>query len=230
VDHPEQMMSHREKSLTPWITNETHGDLPPAHFDGTRWSDDDPKTDREKHEFCRRRTGVCATFLSPSLYAKAESLGYDMRNFVINKSIPVVLSPGEVSLDNGKTWYQAPHGATFTVEHKMPTNEERRAELQRKLDNGELLGASHNMDFKGPVYGNGSFINPDGSEYKRGPLEVSKLAPSHAVRWDDCAPAPKLYPHGKVGRKHISEKTCGGKDVVCMPGLDGKCVACSDDD
>ena len=33
-------------------------------------------------------------------------------------------------------------GATFTVEHKMPTNEERRAELQRKLDNGELLGAS----------------------------------------------------------------------------------------
>jgi hypothetical protein len=164
VDHPEQMMSHREKSLTPWITNETHGDLPPAHFDGTRWSDDDPKTDREKHEFCRRRTGVCATFLSPSLYAKAESLGYDMRNFVINKSIPVVLSPGEISLDNGKTW------------------------------------------------------------------EISKLAPSHAVRWDDCRPAPKLYPHGKVGRKHISEKTCGGKDVVCMPGLDGKCVACSDDD
>lgn len=31
-------------------------------------------------------------------------------------------------------------------------------------------------------------------------------------------------------RKRISEKTCGGKDVVCMPGLDGKCVGCSDDD
>jgi len=38
-------------------------------WDGYRWSDDDPITDKEKHAYCRRRRGVCATFISASLYA-----------------------------------------------------------------------------------------------------------------------------------------------------------------
>ena len=32
----------------------------------------------------------------------------------------------------------------------------------------------------------------------------------------------------KPARKHISEKYCGG--VLCLPGLNGKCVACSEDE
>lgn len=153
-------MSHRSKSLTPWITNETHGELPPATFDDTRWSDDDPKTDREKHDFCLRRTGMHATFLSPSLYAKAESLRQDMRWYVITKPLPEI------------------------VEHRMPTSEVMRAATLTLLDEGLPLGALHNMEFKGPVYVNGSLINTDGGgEYRRGPLEVSKLAPSVKLKW-----------------------------------------------
>lgn len=45
-------------------------------------------TDEEKHAFCKRRTGFCATFVSPVIYAAAEKAGYDMRWYVINKPVP----------------------------------------------------------------------------------------------------------------------------------------------
>lgn len=33
---------------------------------------------------------------------------------------------------------------------------------------------------------------------------------------------------GRTLRKHVSEKYCGGEN--CLPGLGGKCTACSEDD
>lgn len=58
-------------------------------WDGTRWSDDDPKTDDEKHAFCKHRTGDYATILPRSLYEAMEREGKtDMRWYVINKPLP----------------------------------------------------------------------------------------------------------------------------------------------
>lgn len=144
--------SHRSKSLTPWLTNSyvrrqpVMVTLPEPVWDeaAQRWSDDDPKTDEEKHAYCIRREGHCATYLSPSLYAAAETIGEDMRRYVQVQPLPAIKS-----------------GLTY-----------------------------------------------------------SKLAPSDRARWEGCPPAPK--------RKHISNKYCGG--VVCMPGKNGNCVACFDDE
>ena len=47
---------------------------------------------------------------------------------------------------------------------------------------------------------------------------VAKLSPSNKPRW----------PCRGDERKHISEKYCGG--IVCQMGLNGKCVACGEDD
>ena len=63
-------------------------------WNGKRWSDDNPVTDEEKHAFCKRRWGVCAVFLPPTLYAAAEQTGFDMRRFVIDKPIPLGASGG----------------------------------------------------------------------------------------------------------------------------------------
>lgn len=52
-------MTHRENSLTPWITNKTHGAKYPAPL-----------------------------ILSPSVYAAAERAGFDMRYYVSNKPMP----------------------------------------------------------------------------------------------------------------------------------------------
>lgn len=30
-------------------------------------------------------------------------------------------------------------------------------------------------------------------------------------------------------RKHISDRTCSGKETPCMPALNGRCAACVDD-
>jgi hypothetical protein len=50
--------------------------------------DSNPVTDAEKHAYCIRRRGVCATFVTASMYAAAEKAGFDMRDFVIRKFIP----------------------------------------------------------------------------------------------------------------------------------------------
>ena len=67
-------MSHREKSISSHITNETHGDS--------------PVTDEQKHAWCLKRNGYGAAFLSPSAYAAAERNGNDMRQYVINRPMP----------------------------------------------------------------------------------------------------------------------------------------------
>ena len=67
-------MSHRDKSISSHITNETHGDS--------------PVTDEQKHAWCKRRTGLGAIFLTPSMYAAVEREGMDMRMYVIQKPMP----------------------------------------------------------------------------------------------------------------------------------------------
>lgn len=96
-------MSHREKSLTPWLRSPAEPVVPAATWDEAtqRWSDDDPKTDEEKHLFCRRRTSVCATFIPQAMFDKATALGCDMRWYVPNRPMPITRGPGEVYI-NGK--------------------------------------------------------------------------------------------------------------------------------
>ena len=67
-------MSHRDKSISSHITNETHGDK--------------PVTDEQKHAWCKKRTGLGAIFLTPSMYAAVEREGMDMRMYVIQKPMP----------------------------------------------------------------------------------------------------------------------------------------------
>lgn len=76
-------MSHRSKSISSHITNETHGDS--------------PVTDEQKHAWCFKRTGFYAVFLSPSMYAALERKGIDMRHYVINKMMP----PGTLEAELG---------------------------------------------------------------------------------------------------------------------------------
>lgn len=82
-------MSHRDNSLTPWL-GRPHPDVTPATYDEAtgRWSDEDPKTDQEKNEFCLRRTGSPATLVPPLMYDRAAALGCDMRWYVRQQPIP----------------------------------------------------------------------------------------------------------------------------------------------
>lgn len=55
----------------------------------------------------------------------------------------------------------------FTIDHPMPTSEQMRAEMQRKLDAGEPLGASHVPTIRPGVHVAGStqfgginYLNP----------------------------------------------------------------------
>jgi hypothetical protein len=45
-------------------------------------------TDEEKNEWCKRRNGMGAVILPPSLYTTAEKAGVDMRWHIISKPIP----------------------------------------------------------------------------------------------------------------------------------------------
>jgi hypothetical protein len=47
-------------------------------------------TDREKHDYCFKRSGRAATFLPPSLYEEAERQGYDMRWYVKQQLTPSI--------------------------------------------------------------------------------------------------------------------------------------------
>lgn len=60
-------MSHRENSLTPWIT-----------------SDPDLKKDNE----CMRRTGFPCVRVSPSLYDAGVAAGIDMNGYVKQRPLP----------------------------------------------------------------------------------------------------------------------------------------------
>jgi hypothetical protein len=121
------------------------------------------------------------------------------------------------------------HGVPFTIEHKLPTSEEMRAELKRKIDAGEPLGASHVARLGAPVYVNGSIAKPP---------EYSKFSPSDQARWRDCPGSPEEAKLGirknvngyPTDRKRRNERSCSGKDMPCMPGKSGNCVACVDDD
>lgn len=210
-------------------------------------------TDEEKHAFCKERNCMGPVFVGPLLYAELERMGYDMRWYVIQRMMPI-------------------HGERLTIEHKLPTGEEMRAEMQRKLDAGELLGASHVAESLS-VSAIGSFMKPD--EYARpftrgidctdpnceraglctgnspqcsfrvgvqeprlagqlnyaGAVTGRRFAPSDKARWADCGGFTR---RGKPVRKHVGKphgsKQCGGKEIACLPGKDGACVACCDED
>jgi hypothetical protein len=135
------------------------------------WSDDHPVTDEEKHAFCIRRWGFCATFITAALYEQAEREGIDMRRFVIQRPMPItgtlsfkekVDGPwrkvGDVTSIESKSWSPPPFGS---------------------LDRKRKVG-------KHPALG---------------------------------------MPYGKN-----SARRCRGCSGICMLGLNGKCVACSEDD
>ena len=68
-------MSHRDKSISSHITNAAYPD---------------PVTDEEKHAWCKKRTGLGAIFLTPSMYAAVEREGMDMRMYVIQQPMPEI--------------------------------------------------------------------------------------------------------------------------------------------
>jgi hypothetical protein len=155
-------MSHREKSLTPWIKNSTeprpekYRDFTVEQINAEAQRPD--ISDEDKHAICLIRTGHHCTYLTPSMYDDAVRQGCDMANFVKNKPMPV--DPGEF--------------AVYTIiEHKLPTGEQRHTEMQRKLDTGEPLGTYHVPDKMTGVVANGS-------------TSYTPFAPSSAARWRDC--------------------------------------------
>lgn len=166
-------MTHRENSLTPHL-GPAHPDVTPNVWDEVagRWSDDDPQTDREKHDFCLRRTGACATFLPPAMYDRAAALDCDMRWFVKQQPIPT----------------------TITIEHKLPTSAQMRDRVKADFDAGRPLGANHVSE------------PPDHLRYAA------------------------MTRRGNPVRKHISTKQCSGKEIACLPGKSGACVACCDEE
>lgn len=158
-------MSHREKSLTPWIKNNP-GARPAKYADFTveqinAEAQRPDISDEDKHAICLIRTGHPCTPLPPKMYDDAVRQGCDMANFVKNKPMPT--DPGGRNL----------HGV-YAMEHKMPTSEQMRAEMQRKIDAGEPLGTWHVPDKMVAVVANGSVTG------------YSKHGPSDKPRWMDC--------------------------------------------
>lgn len=110
--------------------------------------------------------------------------------------------------DYVKAFLMPGHGEVLTIDHPMPTSAQMRDAIRDKVAKGEPLGASHVPEIKPDVYARGSIVgNP--------------FAPSAKARWD-C--------RGNPPRKQITERTCHGKEVACLPGLNGHCTACFDDD
>ncbi len=70
----------------------------------------------------------------------------------------------------------------YVIRHPMPTGAEMRAEINRKIDAGEPLGASHVSEIKGDVFANGSIVKPH--DYSK--ITHRKLKPSSALRWNKC--------------------------------------------
>ena len=109
------------------------------------------------------------------------------------------------------------------IKHDLPTSEQMRAEMKRKLEAGERLGASHNGPPLPPgMVIAGSIEPPDHLRY---------AAMDRTVRKRRLRPLVVEGSPFVLGnrRKRISEKSCKGGHI-CLPGLGGKCVACSEDD
>jgi hypothetical protein len=147
-------------------------------------------TDDEKHEFCRERTGFGAVFLPPTIYEAAERAGYDMRFYVMQKSMPVTDS--------------------YRVSHEMPSSAEMRAASIARVKAGLPLGAMHvSAPYPTETFIAGSMVKMD--DYGRvalppvtarpGPkINHAKFGPSSMVKWDGC-PGAKPEPPATGGKR-----------------------------
>lgn len=92
----------------------------------------------------------------------------------------------------------------YIIDHKLPTSEEMRAEVQRKLDAGERLGANHVAEY-GPIEARIMMWLDD---YHRNPHRVSIVTPgsptgrsafslSDPQRWMNC---PAARPRNEGGK------------------------------
>lgn len=54
-------------------------------------------SDEEKHEWCKKRNGMGAIIIPPSLYDYAEQIGYDMRWYVKSKPVPATNKTEELT-------------------------------------------------------------------------------------------------------------------------------------
>lgn len=182
-------MSHREKSLTPWIKNnpgprpEKYADFTVEQINAEAQRPD--ISDEDKHAICLIRTGHHCTFLSPSMYDDAARQGCDMANFVKNRPMPID--------------YETRHGV-HVITHPMPTSEQTRDSIRDKIAKGEPLGASHVPNLRPGVVTNGSVTG------------YAKYGPSDKPRWMGCPPARK-------NRDSVACHDCmpglGGKCVCC---------------
>lgn len=113
-------MAHRDKSLTGYITNETHGELAITTSLIVK-----TLTDRGDDWY---------VFLSPTLYDAAESMGADMRLYIRQETMPLhACMPA---------W-----DGVYKIDHSVPSSEEMRAAVKARLNAGGLpLGANHVHD------------------------------------------------------------------------------------
>lgn len=138
-----------------------------------------------------------------------------------------------------------PASHTYKIEHEMPTSEQMRAEIKRKIAAGEPLGANHVAEIIPGRTVQCTMLTPEqmASMYDR-----LVVIPSNKPPYPVYLPA-NLYNRAKAEgcdmryfaiskpiptRKHIAEKDCGAKakycgGTTCLPGLNGKCTGCSDE-
>ncbi len=146
-------MSHRENSLTPWITTDAEREKRKA-----------ATAEAQKYPLPPDYPKV---FLNPALYDVAEREGYDMRFYVKQEPIPVVIE------------HKLPTSAEMRAETERKIAAMMRAETERKIAANERLGATHNIDY-GPtearIMAHGSIEPPDHLRY-------AKMQPSDKPRW-----------------------------------------------
>jgi hypothetical protein len=73
------------------------------------------------------------------------------------------------------------------------------------------------------------FHMPDGSVVAHGGCIMSDDMMRRQYRTFGPSDKPS-WPCRGDERKHVSDKVCSGKEVACLAGRDGKCVACTEDD
>jgi hypothetical protein len=158
-------------------------------------------TDDEKHAWCKERTGHCAGFVSPSLYAAAEKAGYDMRWFVISKPMP---------------------DETVGAEHvKSPEAvAEAQAEFKRIVDAGLYSFVAY--DYHGTPFARGSVQKLPDETMKV--LVPGEFTLDGGETWEKGADFLARINQPKCDRKDCSY----GR--ACMPGHGGKCTACAMDE
>ena len=107
--------------------------------------------------------------------------------------------------------------AIVSIEHPQLTSAERRKAIDARVKAGLPLGASHNWQ-----------PQPGAQAIAMGTLMAANEYTAYAGGSFRKADQPLFFVHPP--RRKVERPICHGKEVACLPGKNGKCVACADDD